>query len=95
MDFGSILNVASEAGGDPGAYLKRELEEGLEPITKRVDALEKKLDLLILTAAALRLYSRRSSRSLRSSRKYRSSTELLEGPSGPSFGVRGKITVRV
>ena len=50
MDFGSILNVASEAGGDPGAYLKRELEEGLEPITKRVDALEKKLDLLILTA---------------------------------------------
>jgi hypothetical protein len=50
MDLGSILNVASEAGGDPGAYLKRELEEGLEPITKRVDALEKKLDLLILTA---------------------------------------------
>jgi hypothetical protein len=35
---------------DPGAYLKQELEEGLEPITKRVDALEKKLDLLILTA---------------------------------------------
>jgi hypothetical protein len=50
MDLGSILSVASEAGGDPGAYLKRELEEGLEPITKRVDALEKKLDLLILTA---------------------------------------------
>jgi hypothetical protein len=50
MDLGSILNVASEAGGDPGAYLKQELEEGLEPITKRVDALEKKLDLLILTA---------------------------------------------
>jgi hypothetical protein len=50
MDLGSILNVASEASGDPGAYLKRELEEGLEPITKRVDALEKKLDLLILTA---------------------------------------------
>jgi hypothetical protein len=36
--------------GDPGAYLKQELEEGLEPITKRVDALEKKLDLLILAA---------------------------------------------
>jgi hypothetical protein len=35
--------------GDPGAYLKQELEEGLEPITKRVDALEKKLDLIILT----------------------------------------------
>ena len=50
MDLGSILNIANDAGGDPGAYLKRELEEGLEPITKRVDALEKKLDLLILTA---------------------------------------------
>jgi hypothetical protein len=35
--------------GDPGAFLKQELEEGLEPITKRVDALEKKLDLIILT----------------------------------------------
>jgi hypothetical protein len=34
--------------GDPGAFLKAELEEGLEPITKRVDALEKKLDLIIL-----------------------------------------------
>jgi hypothetical protein len=36
--------------GDPGAFLAEELEQGLEPITKRVDALEKKLDLLILTA---------------------------------------------
>jgi hypothetical protein len=36
--------------GDPGAFLKQELEEGLQPIIKRVDALEKKLDLLILTA---------------------------------------------
>ena len=35
--------------GDPGAFLKAELEEGLEPITKRVDVLEKKLDLIILT----------------------------------------------
>ena len=35
--------------GDPGAFLKAEIEEGLEPITKRVDALEKKLDLIILT----------------------------------------------
>jgi hypothetical protein len=50
MDFGSVLKIANDAGGDPGAYLKKELEEGLEPITKRVDALEKKLDLLILTA---------------------------------------------
>jgi hypothetical protein len=50
MPINSLLNIASEAGGDPGAYIKRELEEGLQPITKRVDALEKKLDLLILTA---------------------------------------------
>ena len=34
--------------GDPGAFVKRELEEGLEPITKRVDNLEKKIDMLIL-----------------------------------------------
>jgi hypothetical protein len=50
MDFGSIAKITSDAGGDPGAYLKKELEQGLEPIIKRVDALEKKLDLLILTA---------------------------------------------
>lgn len=50
MSIGNVLNIISEAGDDPGAYLKRELEEGLEPITKRVDALEKKLDLLLLTA---------------------------------------------
>lgn len=50
MPIGTLLNIVGEAGGDPGAYLKRELEQGLEPITKRVDALEKKLDLLILTA---------------------------------------------
>ena len=34
--------------GDPGAYLKQELEEGLEPITKRIERLEKKVDMLIL-----------------------------------------------
>jgi hypothetical protein len=34
---------------DPGAALKKELEEGLEPITSRVDALEKKLDLILVT----------------------------------------------
>ena len=53
MPIGNVLNIISEAGDDPGAYLKRELEEGLEPITKRVDALEKKLDLLILTASRI------------------------------------------
>jgi chaperonin cofactor prefoldin len=34
--------------GDPGAFIKQEIEEGLEPITKRVDRLEKKVDMLIL-----------------------------------------------
>ena len=44
MDFTNILS------GDPGILLKQELEEALTPVTTRVDALEKKLDLLILTA---------------------------------------------
>ena len=35
---------------DPGVALKKELEEAISPVTNRVDALEKKLDLLILTA---------------------------------------------
>jgi hypothetical protein len=48
MDFGSIGKIVADSKGDPGAYLKQELEQSLEPITKRVDALEKKLDLLIL-----------------------------------------------
>ena len=37
------------AAGDPGSFIRDELEQGLEPITKRVDALEKKLDLLLMT----------------------------------------------
>ena len=49
MKIGKLVGDLVESG-DPGAYLAKELEEGLEPITKRVDALEKKLDLLILTA---------------------------------------------
>ena len=49
MNFDKLVgNIAKT--GDPGAFLAQELEQGLEPITKRVDALEKKLDLLILTA---------------------------------------------
>jgi len=45
------MNLASVLGsGDPGAFLKQELEEAISPVTDRVDALEKKLDLLILTA---------------------------------------------
>jgi len=41
--IGQLLN-------DPGDYLKKELQESISPITDRVTALEKKLDLLILTA---------------------------------------------
>lgn len=52
MNLNNLVAAVAESG-DPGAYLKRELEEGLEPITKRVDALEKKLDLLILTAGRI------------------------------------------
>ena len=45
MDFGKLVNSSF----DPGSYLKEELEQGLEPITKRIDSIEKKLDLLLLT----------------------------------------------
>ena len=48
MKFDKLIGGIAQSG-DPGAFLKQELEEGLEPITKRVDALEKKLDLIILT----------------------------------------------
>ena len=49
MNLNQVVGDIAQSG-DPGAYLRKELEEGLSPITKRVDALEKKLDLLILTA---------------------------------------------
>ena len=48
MNFDKLIGGIAQSG-DPGAFLKQELEEGLEPITKRVDALEKKLDLIILS----------------------------------------------
>ena len=44
------MNLTKILSGDPGILLKQELEEALTPVTTRVDALEKKLDLLILTA---------------------------------------------
>lgn len=34
---------------NPGAVLRQELEEAISPVTDRVDRLEKKIDLLILT----------------------------------------------
>jgi hypothetical protein len=49
MKLDGVLSGLVGSSGDPGAFLKQELEQGLEPITKRVDALEKKLDLIILT----------------------------------------------
>jgi hypothetical protein len=52
MNFDKLVGGIAQSG-DPGAYLKQELEEGLEPITKRVDALEKKLDLIILTLSRI------------------------------------------
>ena len=47
MKIGKLVGDLVESG-DPGAYLKQELEEGLEPITKRIERLEKKIDMLIL-----------------------------------------------
>jgi hypothetical protein len=47
MKIGKLVGDLVESG-DPGAYIKQELEEGLEPITKRIDRLEKKVDMLIL-----------------------------------------------
>jgi Tfp pilus assembly protein PilN len=44
MDLNKFLGTAN----DPGAFLKKELEEAVSPVTDRVDRLEKKLDLLIL-----------------------------------------------
>ena len=48
MKIDSFLGGLAGAGGDPGKFIKQELEEGIEPITKRVDALEKKIDMMIL-----------------------------------------------
>jgi hypothetical protein len=47
MKIGKVLGDLVESG-DPGAYLAKELEEGLGPITNRVERLEKKVDMLIL-----------------------------------------------
>jgi hypothetical protein len=48
MKIGKLIDGIADSG-DPGSYLKQELEEGLSPITERVDRLEKKVDLLLLT----------------------------------------------
>ena len=47
MNFDSVVNKLSRSV-DPGAVLQQELEEAISPITKRVERLEKKIDMLIL-----------------------------------------------
>ena len=47
MRIDKIVNGIAQSG-DPGAYLRNEIEEGISPITARVDKLEKKIDMLIL-----------------------------------------------
>jgi chaperonin cofactor prefoldin len=39
--------------GDPGAFIKQEIEEGISPVTERIDRLEKKIDMLILTMKSI------------------------------------------
>jgi hypothetical protein len=46
MKIGKLVGDLVESG-DPGAYLKQEIEEGLGPITDRVAVLEEKIDTLI------------------------------------------------
>jgi hypothetical protein len=48
MKLDKIVSGLAQSG-DPGAYIKQEIEEGISPITERIDRLEKKIDLLILT----------------------------------------------
>lgn len=45
----SILSSLFSNQPDPGKFLQAELEEALSPISSRVDKLEKKLDLLLLS----------------------------------------------
>lgn len=52
MKIGKLVGDLAESG-DPGAYIRRELEEGITPITERVDKLEKKIDMLILTMKSI------------------------------------------
>ena len=48
MKLDGVLSGLSGSSGDPGAFLKQELQEAISPVTDRVDRLEKKIDLLIL-----------------------------------------------
>jgi len=48
MNLDKLVGGIAQSG-DPGAFIKQEIQEGISPITDRVDRLEKKIDLLILT----------------------------------------------
>lgn len=52
MNFDKLVGGIAQSG-DPGAYIRKELEEGISPITERVDRLEKKIDMLILTMKSI------------------------------------------
>jgi hypothetical protein len=52
MNFNRVMNNLSSSV-DPGAVLRQEVEEAISPITERVDRLEKKIDLLILTVRGI------------------------------------------
>ena len=52
MNFDKIVSGIAQSG-DPGAFIKQEIEEGISPITERVDRLEKKIDMLILTMQSI------------------------------------------
>jgi len=47
MKFNDLAKLASQPD-DLSSFLAKEIEEGIAPITKRVEQLEKKLDLIIL-----------------------------------------------
>jgi prefoldin subunit 5 len=52
MNFDKLVGGITQSG-DPGAYVKQEIEEGISPITDRIDRLEKKIDMLILTMKSI------------------------------------------
>lgn len=52
MNLDKIMGGIAQSG-DPGAYIKQEIAEGISPITDRVDRLEKKIDILILTMQSI------------------------------------------
>lgn len=52
MNFDKLVGGIAKSG-DPGAYIEQEISEGISPITDRVDRLEKKIDMLILTMQSI------------------------------------------